>query len=217
MRPLPFPSFPLLVLFVALLLAGCDDEVLGPTLRGHIDGRVLAFDTRTPVAGASVTTSPATGAFVTDADGAFTLSNVDSGTYNLSVRKAGFRANTLSVAVRDDETTPATIFLERDAAATRVDSLAAEIVNWANRVVGPDTTFVDIEYRVENRGTTDLAGYEVYVRLTTPDGPFFQEIQGDALPSTQIDVGTVSKFIRNQTASAVRIDALWFERAGATD
>jgi hypothetical protein len=36
-------------------------------------------------------------------------------------------------------------------------------------------------------------------------------------PSTQIDVGTVSKFIRNQTASAVRIDALWFERAEAAN
>jgi len=53
--------------------------------------------------------------------------------------------------------------------------------------------------------------------FTTPDGPFFEEIRGDTLPSTQIDVGTVSTFIRNQTASAVRIDALWFERAAATN
>jgi TolB protein len=103
----PLLLWPLLLCLI--LFSGCDEEVLGPTRRGDIDGRVLAFDTRDPIAGASVTTSPATGAFVTDADGAFALSNVESGTYNIAVRKNGFQANTLAVSVRDDATTPATV------------------------------------------------------------------------------------------------------------
>ena len=216
MRLSVFPPLLLWPLLVCLILfSGCDEEVLGPTRRGDIDGRVLTFDTRDPVAGASVTTSPATGAFVTDADGAFALSNVESGTYNIAVRKNGFQANTLAVSVRDDATTPATVLLERSDDATRTDSLTAEITNWSNRTVNSDTTFVDVEYRVRNAGTTDIAAYEVYLRVATGGDPFFQEIRGNSLPVTQADVGTVSKFIRDQTANAVTIDDVWFESATA--
>jgi hypothetical protein len=209
------PSRPGLHLFafslsVLLLLPGCDEEVLGPTRRGSIEGRVLAFDTSAPIPGASVTTSPATGAFVTDANGAFTLSDIESGSYNLSARKTGFSPNTLAVAVRDGETTPATLFLERDPNATARDSVAAEIVNWANRVVNTDTTFVDVEYRVRNAGTIDVAAYEVYIRIDTGGDSFFQEVQGDSLPTAQVDVGTFSKFLRDESATTVTIDDLWF-------
>jgi len=215
--PLRFAAWVLAAGLLAALLTGCDEAVLGPTLRGSVDGRVLTFDGQQPVAGASITTSPATGAFVTDETGAFALSNVESGPYNVTVRKSGFRANTLSVAVRDDETTPATIFLERDAEATRTDSLAVEIVNWANRAEGSDSTFVDVEYRVRNAGTTDVRAYEVYVRLETGGDSFFQEVRGEALAASQVDVGTFSKFIRAETATAVAVDDVWFDAGSGSD
>jgi TolB protein len=206
------------VLAVVLVLTGCDDEVLGPDRRGTIDGQVRVFDDSAPVPGASVTTSPATGAFVTDAEGRFTIADVESGPYNISVRKSGFKANTLGVAVRDDETTPATLFLERDEDATRRDSVAAEITNWVNRAVNADSTggdsvFVDVEYRVRNAGTTDVSAYEVYVRIETTGDPFFQEVGGEVLSPTQVDVGSFAKFIRTETAQAVVIDDVWFEAA----
>jgi hypothetical protein len=211
-------SFPLvaLALLFGLFLTGCDEAVLGPTLRGSIEGRVLAFDDSAPIAGASVTTSPATGAYVTGPDGTFRLSNVESGPYNISVRKEGFRPNTLAVAVRDDETTPATLFLERDADADQTDLVVAEIVNWANRAVnadavGPDSMFVDVEYRVRNAGTTDVTAYEVYVRIETTGDPFFQEVRGETLPASQADIATFSKFIRMETARDVLVSDVWFE------
>jgi hypothetical protein len=199
------------LLGAAVLLTGCDEEILGPTLRGAIEGRVLTFDDGRPVTGASVTTSPATGAFVTDENGVFTLSNVESGPYNVSVRKNGFRSNTLAVAVRDDEITPATIFLERDANATERDTVTAEIVNWASRVESSDSSFVDVEYRVRNAGTTDVSAYEVYVRIETTGDFFFQEVRGETLPAAQADVATFSKFIRGETAQSVAVDDVWFE------
>lgn len=202
-------------LLFGLLWTGCDEATLGPILRGSIEGQVRAFDDDTPIAGASVTTSPATGAFVTDDNGAFTLRNVDSGPYNLSVRKNGFRSNTLAVAVRDDETTPATIFLERDEDADQTDAVTAEIVNWVNRVESSDSTFVDVEYRVRNVGTTDVDAYEVYVRIETTGTSFFQEVRGEALPASQADVATFSKFIRSETAQSVTVDDIWFDSAGS--
>lgn len=221
-RQHPSSSFPLVAfaLLYGLFLAGCDEAVLGPTLRGSIDGRVLTFEDTAPVAGAGVTTSPATGAFVTDDNGRFTISDVESGPYNISVRKSGFKSNTLSVAVRDDETTPATFFLDRDEDAAQTDSLAAEIVNWANRRVnkdgtGPDSTFVDVEYLVRNAGTTDVSAYEVYVRIETTGDPFFQEVRGETLPAAQTDVDTFSKFVRSETVQSVTIDDVWFDAEDA--
>jgi hypothetical protein len=193
-----------------LLTAGCDEEVLGPTLRGSIDGQVRTFGDGTPVAGASVTTSPATGAFVTDENGAFTLREVDSGPYNVSARKDGFRPNTLPVAVRDGEITPTTIFLERDEDADRTEAVTAEIVNWANRTESSDSMFVDVEYRARNVGTADISAYEVYIRIETEGTPFFQEARGEALPALQADVGTFSKFIRGEIAQSVTVDDVWF-------
>ena len=208
-----FSSVPLVVLALlfGVFLTGCDDAVLSPTLRGGIEGQVLVFDTGAPVSGASITTSPATGAFVTAGNGSFTIPDIESGPYNLSIRKAGFNANTISVAVRDDETTPATIFLERDEDATQVDSLTAEILNWSNRTSGEDSTFVDVESRVENPGSVEIAAYEVYIRIATDDGPFFEEVRGTALQPTQADVAGFSMFLRGRTAQAVTIDDTWFE------
>jgi hypothetical protein len=207
------------LVLLSVLLAGCDEEVLGPTRTGRIEGEVRTYDTGEAVPGASVTTSPATGAFVTDADGRFTIADVESGPYNVSARKSGFRTNTLAVAVRDDETTPATLFLERDADAAQRDSLAAEITNWANRVVnadstGADSVFVDVEYRVRNAGTTDISAYELYVRIETTGDPFFREVRGEGLPATQADIATFSKFIRTERAERVVIEDVWFEPTG---
>lgn len=198
------------LLLPLLLFTGCDESVLGPTLRGTIEGRALSSHTEAPIAGASVTTSPATGAYVTDENGAFTIPDIESGPYTVSVRKEGFQTTSISVAVRDQDTTPATLFLEQSDEASRTDSLTAEIVNWSNRVAG-DSSFVDVEYRVRNTGTTDISAYEVYVRIETTGDLFFQEVRGEALPSAQVDIATFSKFIRDQTAQSVTIDDLWFD------
>jgi hypothetical protein len=197
-----------------LLTAGCDEEVLGPTLGGSIEGQVRTFGGNAPVAGASVTTSPATGAFVTDENGAFALRNVDGGPYNISVRKDGFQSNTLSVGVRDGEITPATIFLEEDEDANRTEAVTAEIVNWTNRAEGSDSTFVDVEYRVRNVGTADISAYEIYVRIEAVGTSFFQEARGETLTVSQSDIGTFSKFIRGETAHSVAVDDVWFDSTG---
>lgn len=215
LHPLRVPPYRLVVLalLLGLLWTGCDEATLGPTLRGSIDGRVLTFDGRAPIAGVSITTSPATGAIVTENDGTFRLRDVPSGPYNITARKSGFQSNTLSVAVRDDETTPATLFLERDDEASRSDSLTAEIINWNNRSVSSDSSFVDVEYRVRNVGTVPVASYEVYIRIATDGEVFFQEESGDALDAGQADIGTFSKFLRGRTAQAITVEDLYFEPA----
>lgn len=208
-----FPFFRMVILFGLVFgLLACEDASLEATQYGSIEGHVRAFDTQASIAGANVTTSPATGSFVTDAAGDFRLSDVAVGTYTLTAKRDGFDPNTISVAVRAGEVTSAVLFLERseDEDAT-TDSIAVNIVNWANRSVNADTTFVDIEYRVHNAGDTKIAAYEVYLRIETSGDAFFDEIEGDSLDIGQADIGTLEKFIRNEAAQDVAVDGVYVE------
>jgi hypothetical protein len=207
-------SFPLVAcaLLLGLFLTGCEDASLGPTLRGSIEGRVLDFRDRSPIEGAGITTSPATGSFLSGQNGSFSLTDLEAGTYSLTARRNGFTANTVAVSVRDGETTPVTILLEADdEATTDRPTLDASIVNWANRSLSPDSTFIDVEYRVRNDGEADISRYEVYVQIDTDADRFFQEVRGDSLRIGQADIGTFSKFIRGNTARSVAIDTVYAE------
>ncbi|WP_022834510.1 carboxypeptidase regulatory-like domain-containing protein [Salisaeta longa] len=197
-----------------LAATACETATLGPTLLGSIDGRVLTAKDNRPVPNANITTTPATGAYVTAEDGTFRINDIEAGTYNITVRRTGYTANTVAVAVRDDEVTPATIFLEADDAndPSSADSLlSAEIVNWANRRINSDTTFVDIEYRVQNVGSDDIARYELYIRINTTTDSFYGEISGDSLRVAQSDIGTFVKFIRSNQAQEVNIEDVYVE------
>jgi hypothetical protein len=197
---------------LALFLLACEESTVGPTLEGSIDGRVLTFSDRQPVEGANVTTSPATGAFVTDADGRFALPDIEAGTYTITVRRSGFVSSTVSIAVREDESTPVTVFLEEDDdAESQTPTLSASVVNWANRAVSDDSTFVDVEVRVRNDGASDIAVYEVYVQIDTDGEPFFYEVRGDSLRVGQADIETFSKFIRSNQAREVAVDTTYAE------
>lgn len=91
-------------LVLGLTLAACDSAEPEPEL-GTVEGRVLAGNGETPVAGATVTLAsaavqrPAAGALlvqnapsaVTDADGRFVLEDVPAGEQNLVARRGNFQ------------------------------------------------------------------------------------------------------------------------------
>jgi len=193
-----------------LLASGCEDSSLGPAQRGSIDGRVQDFETDAALSGVNITTSPPTSALVTDGEGRFSLDNVEVGNYTISARKSGYDPNQVTVAVRADETTQAIIFLEpgSESAATD-DTIGVTVTNWANRPLQPDSVFVDVEYRVQNVGDTDIDAYEVYFRIQTSGDAFYHEAQGDSLAAGQVDVAGFSKYVRDQSATEVAVDDYW--------
>lgn len=201
---------------LTVLVVGCEESTVGPTLEGSIDGRVLTFADRQPVEGAVATTSPATGAFVTDADGRFRLRGIEAGTYTVTVRRSGFASTTVSVAVRDGESTPVTVFLDEEGEADApTPTLDASVVNWANRSVSDDSTFVDVEVRVRNDGAAAVARYEVYVQIDTDGDRFFEEVRGDSLRVGQADIERFSTFIRAHQATEVGVDTVYAEPAAS--
>jgi hypothetical protein len=201
------PARLLAVVLLALPLSACKDGLVEPERYGSIQGRVLDRETSAPVAGASVTTSPATGAFLTDDDGTFRVDDVLTGSYTIAASRRGYDPNTVTVAVRDGQTTTAEFFLEAEGAGEPAVEFGAEVLGFANEAFaarsGADSTFVTVEYRALNRGDVDLARYEVYFRIDTDRGPFYQEIAGEGLEAGQLDFGTFRKYLLGARASAV--------------
>lgn len=105
---------PFTAAFIALHAAGCGG---GPTaarpLESTISGTVRDAASATPVAGALVTTVPATAPKSTDQDGNYTISNPPSGAYSIVAAKEGYEGDQRSIVVRDGESVRADLQLRK--------------------------------------------------------------------------------------------------------
>lgn len=200
-----------LLLGVVLVLAGCDDETLGPTARGDIDGEVRDAETGEPIAQASISTSPPTQSVLTDDDGSFTLTGVETGNYTIDISKDGYASKAVTVRVNENEVAEATALLERsDDFGGDADSLRTQVIDFYNDRInrdstGADSVFVTAEYRAENVGEVPITDYEIYFRIETAAGTFSREEQGDTLQVGQSDIGDFRTYIQHDEAEAVEI------------
>lgn len=194
------------VVVLVLALSGCKDATTSPETTGTIEGQVLNDDTGQSIANAQVTTSPPTSAPVTSDDGRFRIENVATGDYSVTAKKSGFESQSVSVSVREDETTEVNLLLPPEEEGATVD---ATITNWWNDRVSADSVFVNVEYRVENPSSDSVAEYEVNFAAHSPNGIFHQQESGGPLQADETDVGSFRKFIRDEPADSVRIDEVW--------
>jgi protocatechuate 3,4-dioxygenase beta subunit len=78
---------------------------------GTINGRVSDASNSQPIAGATVTTQPATSTVVTDAQGNYSIANVIPGSYTVRAARTGYNTNSTSVVVTAGQTVTANIAL----------------------------------------------------------------------------------------------------------
>lgn len=97
---------------LALIATGCsnDDGPIDATSPGSIAGRVTTGSGES-VAGAMVTTTPATQSKFTGADGTFSIPDVAPGTYVVAVTKEGLNPGTVSVTVTAGKAASADVVL----------------------------------------------------------------------------------------------------------
>lgn len=93
------------------ILASCSSSNPSSPTKGTIQGRVLGARSVTPIANAVVSTTPATASVVTDATGAYTLTNVPNGTYLVAAVQPDSGSGSASVSVTDGSTVTADILL----------------------------------------------------------------------------------------------------------
>ena len=195
------------VVLLALTLTACKDGLVEPERFGSLEGQVVDFETGAAVQNAGIVTSPATDAITTDSEGNFSIEDVLVGTYTITASRSGFTPNTVTVSIRDGRTARATLFLrQEDDDATPSQRFQATVLGFTNRGFTADSSFVTVEYQASNEGTADLAEYEVYFRIDTDQGSFFQEVEGQNLAAGARDIGTFRKQILGARAQAVRID-----------
>ena len=206
-------SHGLAVVFALVALAGCKDGTLLPDQFGGIEGTVVDFTTGVPISGAGVTTTPATNATVTGADGTFSVPDALVGSYTITANRNGYTPNTATVSVREGRTAQATVFLrpstDPGTGGTPDLDLTAEVTNFFNRRVSTprgDSVVVVIDYRVRNTGTAVIPSYQVVFRIVTPTGDFFQEVTRTTLAVGQSAVGRVEKDTGGSQATEVRVD-----------
>jgi hypothetical protein len=211
------PAATAIVTCLLLLVAGCDDETLGPTLLGRIDGRVITSETQAPVPNANITTNPPTQSVLTGPEGRFSIDSVEAGGYSVEVTRNGYESKSVSIRVREGGRSNAKVLLDRsDEAGGDADSLAVTVVNFYNDTVnadstGEDSVFVNVEYSAANRGDVTISRYEVYFDIETENGTFSEEQGGDTLRTMESDVGRFRKYIRNAPATDVTADDTFIE------
>lgn len=205
---LPRPLFLLAALASVVSLAACKEGLVEPERFGDIQGTVVDFETGQPIPRAGITTSPATDALTAGDDGVFSVGDVLTGTYTITATRNGYKPNTVTVSVREGRVAQATLFLrpedEDDVSSDVV--FGAEVLGFTNEPFSSDSSFVTVEYRALNNGDVPVGSYEIYFRIDTDRGPFYQEVTGTDLGPDQRDVGTFRKWLLGASAQAVVIE-----------
>ncbi len=102
------------IILSLIFLSSCKEDTIAPELYGSISGIVMDQDASTALEGASITTSPPTSAILTGSDGKFSIQDIPVGNYTITAQKNGYKKSSVSVSVRENAVTQATIFLEVD-------------------------------------------------------------------------------------------------------
>ncbi|MEX0779867.1 MAG: carboxypeptidase-like regulatory domain-containing protein [Balneolales bacterium] len=197
-----------LILTCAFTQLSCKENLMEAERYGEIHGVIQNdFDDKV-VKGAGVTTNPPTVATSSDGSGRFKIKDVSPGNYTVQVKKKGYKGTSVNISVREEKTADALIFLNLDEEESSNSMAEIEITRWQNKSSN-DSVYVDVNYRIDNVGDTDIQAYEIYFKIETESSIYYQEQQGEKLRSGQKSFGEFKKYMHSETAKKVIIDDHW--------
>lgn len=98
---------------VLIAFYGCNEDKISPDVKGTIQGQILDAETYKVISKVNVYTTPATNSILTDDNGNFTISPVDTGSYTVQAKKFGYTSNMTQVRVQESDTAEVTLLLEK--------------------------------------------------------------------------------------------------------
>jgi TolB protein len=107
-----------LVCLYLLGLTACETTQVEPAYYGTLTVTVLDGSTSQPLPNVAVSTTPATGSFVTDAKGQVIISQVPAGTVSISARRANYDAATGNATITDGQSQSVVLLLNKTTSAT---------------------------------------------------------------------------------------------------
>jgi len=99
-----------------LVLAACEPTQVEPAYFGTLTVTVLDGSTSQPLANVAVSTTPATGSFVTDAKGQVVIASVPAGLVSVAARRATYDATTGSATIANGQSQSVVLLLNKTAA-----------------------------------------------------------------------------------------------------
>ena len=201
--------YSIFVITILGALVSCEDAMVESETYGSIHGEVFDDSSGIGLAGASVTTSPASEALVTNDDGKFDIEDIPTGNYTITINKSGYNRSTVNVAVRELRTTNAVIPMHKESDEADGANATADIIEWRN-VSSNDSVHVHVDYRIQNTGSADIEEYDILFRIESAEGEFFHNEVGTELQEGRIRSGSFEKYIRREPATDVEIYDIWF-------
>jgi TolB protein len=139
------------------LLSACQEDLVEPAYYGSVTGTVLDARTNLPLANATVTTSPATSSYLTNAQGKFQIDNVPAGRLAITATKADYQQVVTNVTVYDSKAADVSIVLTK---STTAAPTPPNRPTPANQATGLPTT-VALSWRPVSATAGDSLRYDV--------------------------------------------------------
>ena len=171
------------LLFIATFMS-CESDKVDILFYGSIDGTVLDSETYLPIQGALITTTPASIAVLTDANGKFKIPKVKEGDVAVNIKRKDYLSNSLTVAIFKSENTLMDFLIFKDNTNIgtvtiydpvpgngAVDQLLAMTLKWKTEGNKASTVLTYDIYIFESNSTVQqLLGENVALQEVTTSG-----------------------------------------------
>jgi TolB protein len=173
----------ILVILTVVLLSSCKEDTVQPELYGSISGIVMDQSTSAVIEGAGITTSPPTSAILTASNGKFTIDNIPVGNYTITAQKNGYKKASVSISVRENTTTQATIFLEVDNGTNVAPNTPSNPI--PSNAAADQPVNLTLMWSASDPDAGDSLSYSVYLYKS---GSSSQDIIASGIADTTVDV-----------------------------
>lgn len=150
-----------LLLFILFGTVACNEDTVEPQGGGAIRGTVLDATTNAPISTASITTNPATSAVITDQEGNFSITDVNTGDYTVTVQKIGYKTKSVSVAVKNFKNSTISIVLEESTGGGLAPGKAANPSPESGTTAQPVNLV--LKWKAPKANSSDTLTYDVYL------------------------------------------------------
>lgn len=108
-------------LFLTFLMFACSEDRIDPEITGSIKGVIMDSETQEPVANVGISTNPATEVLLTDDNGEFILSDIETGSYKIIMDKDDYESQMKDVLVKENDTSFISVMLKKKESSQSAD------------------------------------------------------------------------------------------------
>ncbi|MCA8829461.1 carboxypeptidase-like regulatory domain-containing protein [Hymenobacter pini] len=110
------------LVIMTTVMTACEENNVDPVVYGQVEGVVSDARTGLPLANASISTAPATGVFVTDAQGKFRIEQAPEGKLALTVKRADYRQEIATITVMAEQLSTVSVLLDKTTGASTLQA-----------------------------------------------------------------------------------------------